>query len=142
MKYPAVFEPIDGGKILVTFPDVDEALSQGDNEQDAIEMARDALITMFAYYIRRRMPIPAPSNRKGKKYHMIHLPALQSAKIELYQAFQSSGIRKTELARRMGILKTVVDRLFDLNHHSRMDQIEAAFRVLGKELAIEVRDAA
>ena len=50
--------------------------------------------------------------------------------------------RKTEMARRMGISKVNVDRLFDLTHHSRLDRIEAAFQALGKELAIEIRDAA
>jgi len=44
-----------------------------------------------------------------------------------------SGIR--ELARRLGIPRTPVDRLFDLNHHSRLDHIEAAFGALGKPLA-------
>lgn len=42
----------------------------------------------------------------------------------------------------MGISKGNVERLFDLNHHSRMDQIETAFRVLGKTLTLDVRDAA
>jgi antitoxin HicB len=73
---------------------------------------------------------------------MSRLPALHSAKAELYMAFDASGIRKTEMAHRMGISKVNVDRLFDLTHHSRLDQIEAAFRALGKELAIEIRDAA
>ncbi len=35
-----------------------------------------------------------------------------------------------------------VDRLLDLMHSSRLDQLEAAFRVLGKRLALEVLDAA
>ena len=73
---------------------------------------------------------------------MIRLAALHAAKTELYMAFDGSGMRKAELARRMGISKVNVDRLFDLKHHSRLDQIEAAFHALGKELAIEVRDAA
>jgi len=51
-----------------------------------------------------------------------------------------SGIR--ELARRLGIPRTPVDRLFDLNHHSRLDHIEAAFGALGKPLAVAVHDAA
>jgi antitoxin HicB len=63
-------------------------------------------------------------------------------KAQLYTAFRASGMRKAELARQMGIPKSVVDRLFDLNHHSRLDQVEAAFRALGKEIAIEVRYAA
>jgi antitoxin HicB len=63
-------------------------------------------------------------------------------KAELYSAFRASGIKKVELARRLGIPKTTVDRLFDLDHHSRLDQIEGAFAALGKRLAVEVQDAA
>ena len=57
-------------------------------------------------------------------------------------AFEASGLRKAEMARRMGISKVDVDRLFDLTHHSRLDRIEAAFQALGKQLAIEIGDAA
>ena len=54
----------------------------------------------------------------------------------------ASRIRKAELARRLRIPKTTVDRLFDFENHTRLDQIEAAFAALGKELSIIVRDAA
>ena len=47
-----------------------------------------------------------------------------------------------ELARRMGQAKQQVERLFDLRRYSRFDQIEAAFAALGKQIAIEIRDAA
>jgi hypothetical protein len=32
--------------------------------------------------------------------------------------------------------------LFSLGHQSRLDQLEAAFRALGKELTINIRDVA
>jgi len=35
-----------------------------------------------------------------------------------------------------------VDRLLDLKHASRLDQIETALRALDKRLTIEVKDAA
>jgi antitoxin HicB len=35
-----------------------------------------------------------------------------------------------------------VDRLLDLRHASRLDQIEAAFAALHKRVVIEIRDAA
>jgi hypothetical protein len=35
-----------------------------------------------------------------------------------------------------------VDRLLDPLHASRLDQLEAAFRVLGKRLGVEIREAA
>jgi antitoxin HicB len=35
-----------------------------------------------------------------------------------------------------------IDRLVDLRHASRLDQLEAAFRALGKRLSVEIREAA
>jgi antitoxin HicB len=83
-----------------------------------------------------------PTRRRGAKFRPVSLPALQSAKVELYTAFVDSGLKKAEFARRIGIPKTHIDRLFSLRHHSRFDQIEAAFLALGKRLTVEVRDAA
>jgi len=57
-------------------------------------------------------------------------------------AFLKSGMRKAELARRLGIPKTTVDRLFDLDNHSRLNRIEAAFAALGKRISIEIRNTA
>jgi antitoxin HicB len=73
---------------------------------------------------------------------VIRLAALDTTKAELYSVFRASGIKKVELASRLGIPKTTVDRLFDLDHHSRLDQIETAFAALGKRLAVEVQDTA
>jgi antitoxin HicB len=142
MKYPAVFEPAEEGGFVITFPDVYEAITQGDDEQEGIDMAQDALITMFTHLIREGKPINPPTSPKGRKIRMIELPAVAALKTELYIAFQASGIRKAELARRLGIPKTTVDRLFDFANHTRLDRIEAAFAALGKRLSIEVRDAA
>jgi len=51
-------------------------------------------------------------------------------------------LKKAEFARRIGIPKTHIDRLFSLRHHSRLNQIELALAALGKRLHIETRDAA
>jgi hypothetical protein len=42
----------------------------------------------------------------------------------------------------MGIPRTHVDRLFDLRHLSRLNQLEAAFTALGRELVITTHRAA
>ncbi len=60
----------------------------------------------------------------------------------LYMALQWAGVRKAELARRLGWRKSQVDRLLDLNHDSRLDQLDAAFAALSKRLTIAIRDAA
>lgn len=143
ITYPALFEPdMTQGGFVVTFPDVPGCITQGDSEQDALEMAQDALATVLGHIVDESGALPKPSVRRGRRYRHIGLPLIQSAKLDLYLAFRASGRRKSDLARRMGIQKANVDRLFDLSHVSRLDQIEAAFRALGKRLVIGVEDAA
>jgi antitoxin HicB len=142
MEYTALFEPTGSGAFVITFPDFGWGVSQGDDEEDARTMATALLQTLIQEHIRNGEPLPDPTKPRGRKYRVIRLQAMQDAKAELYRQFLSSGLRKSELARRLDIPKTVVDRLFNLNHHSRLPHIEAAFRALGKELTIEVRDAA
>src|SRR5206468_4296133 len=117
-------------------------ISQGDTEKEAAVMAQALLQTLIAEHIRNGEDLPQPGSHRGRKYRAVALPAMLVAKAELYREFCAAGIRKAELARRMGISKGNVERLFDLGHQSRLDQIETAFRALGKALTIEVHDAA
>ena len=141
MEYAALFEPAQEGGFVITIPDFGWGVSQGDTEEEAREMAAALLQTLVQEHIRKGEALPRPAKRRGRKYRLVSLPALQSAKAELYMAFLASGIRKAELARRLGIPKTTVDRLFNFENHTRLDQIEAAFAALGKRLSIEISDA-
>jgi antitoxin HicB len=141
MEYPALFEHQPEGGYLITFPDFEWGVSQGDAEEDSRMMATALLQTMIQKHIRDGERLPKASRLRGRKYRLIRLPAMQAAKAELYRQFSSSGLRKSDLASRMGIPKTVVDRLF-LDHHTRMNQIEAAFEALGKRIGIVVENAA
>jgi antitoxin HicB len=141
--YLALFEPDrEAGGYVVTFPDFGYGVTQGETDQEAMEMAQDLLMLTIGDYVREGKPLPVPSCRRGARYRPVPLPVLQSAKVRLYTAFLNSALKKAEFARRIGIPKTHVDRLFSLRHHSRFDQIEAAFAALGKRLEIQVRDAA
>ena len=142
LEYQAHFEPAPEGGFVVTFPDFDWGVTQGENEQEAREMAADALELMIAHMIAAGERLPEPGKRRGRKFRTIQLPALVAAKAELYRAFLKSGIRKTDLAQRLGIPKSNIDRLFDLKHQSRLGQIEAAFGAIGKKLEITIHDAA
>jgi antitoxin HicB len=73
---------------------------------------------------------------------MIAVPALSEAKFKLYSALRAAGIRKIELARRLGCSPSQVDRLLDIQHKSKLDQLEAAFAAIGKSISIEIRDRA
>jgi antitoxin HicB len=141
--YPALFEPDhEKGGFVVTFPDLPPCITQGDSENEARAMAQDALAMMLSHIIGQGGEIPRPSARRGRKFRQIQLPPMENAKLDLYRAFRASGLRKAELARRMGIQKTNIDLLFDLERPSRFEQIEAAFRALGKRLVISVEEAA
>ena len=143
VAYYARFEPDPESDrfFTITFPDMAWGFSQGEDEQDGRGMALDLLRTMLAEHIRKGDEIPRAKVYRGSRYRQITLPALEAAKVELYRAFRESGMRKTDLARALGISKTNIDRLFALNRKSRFDQIEAAFTALGKRVDIEVRDA-
>jgi antitoxin HicB len=141
--YFAEFTPDkEQGGYVVTFPDVPGCVTQGDNDVEAMEMAADALCLILSHIVEHGGEIPESRVRRGKHFRLVSLPPLESAKLDLYRVFRASGLRKAELARRMGILKSNVDRLFDLNHTSRIENLDAAFRALGKRLVVRVEDAA
>ena len=129
------------GAIMVSFPDVPGAITFGKDEQEALARAVDALETMFMGIIADREPIPAPSRLK-RGQRSLRVPALTEAKLNLYQTMRSARVGKAELARRLNCHLPQVDRLLDLGHASRLDRLEAAFRVLGKRLNIVVGNAA
>jgi antitoxin HicB len=137
-----MFERADEGGFVVTFPDFEWGVTQGDTEEEAQEMAADALSMILAHYVREGKRLPAPHKYRGAKYRVVRLPALIAAKAALYSAFLDSGIRKSELARRLRVPRMNVDRLFDFRHQSRLELIEAALRAIGKELDITIHDAA
>lgn len=141
MVYYAQFEPAEEGGFVITFPHP-EGATQGENEADGMEMAADFLLCAMSIHIRNGDPLRDPKVYKGKRYRPVHLPALAAIKVELYRAFQASGVRKAELARRMGIPKTNVDRLFDVKFKTSLTLMEAAFPAIGKRLEVAVHDRA
>jgi antitoxin HicB len=141
--YLALFEPDrEAGGYVVTFPDFDYGVTHGETNAEAMAMAQDLLMLTIGDCIKGSKPLPVPRRHRGAKFRPVALPALQAAKVDLYVSFLESGLRKAELARRIGIPKTHIERLFSLRHHSRLDQIEAAFAALGKRLHVEAQNAA
>ena len=134
--YPVTLTP-DGDKLLVTFTDVPEAITFGVDEDEALLNAVDALETGLSFYVDARMSLPAVSQPAvGQK--TVRPSALECAKLGVYQAMTEQGIKKAELARRLGWHMPQVDRLFDLRHASKLDQIEAAAIVLGRHIEVTV----
>ncbi len=140
MEYAALFDPAPEGGFVITFPDIGYGATQGETEEDAREMAEDFLASALWDLIRSGKELPRPKKYRGRNYRLIRPSVLIAAKLQLYSDVLRSGIRKSDLARKMGISKTNVDRLFDIRRNSQIEQIELAFHALGKTLVISVED--
>ena len=59
--YPAVFHPAEEGGFWVSFPDIPECLTQGDDMAQAYEMAVDALGLSITDIVDNKGYLPVPS---------------------------------------------------------------------------------
>jgi len=142
LLYPATIKR-DGNSFTVIFPDVPGAHTNGDTREDALAHAPDALHAAIYMLVEKNLDIPVPGAARRKGVVLVGLPSIVSdAKTGLYMALRASGLRKTELARRMGIHKQQVDRLPDIDHASRIEQLEAAFAALQMRLTVDIQPAA
>jgi antitoxin HicB len=64
--YPFDMEPQPEGGFTVIFPDVPEAITDGDTAGEARERAEDALVTALSFYTDDAKPLPAPSAARGR----------------------------------------------------------------------------
>jgi antitoxin HicB len=135
LAYRIKIEPDDNGTLLVTCPALPEVTTFGDDETDAARRAADAIGEALAARTADSEDIPQ-GNTRGP--NLIRLPALIALKTELYRQIRHRHVTRAELARRLNWNRESVDRLFRLDHASRLDQIEAAFEALGQRLDIAV----
>jgi len=140
LRYHVKLSKDTNGTILAEIPDVPEAVTFGDDREEAVLRAPDAIETVLIGYMADRRAIPMP--RAGAKRPYATLPALTEAKLALYSEMQAAKVGKAELARRLNCHLPQIDRLLDLRHASRLDQLESAFHALGKQLSVEIRAAA
>lgn len=138
MKYPAVFKRGESGRLVVTFRDIPEAITQGDDEAEALDMAADALLTAMDFYFEDKRAVPLPSEAAEGEY-LIDLPLSASAKVLLLNEMLAQNIRPADLARLMSIKPQEVNRIVDLKHATKVDTLAAAFKALGRELDVVVR---
>jgi antitoxin HicB len=138
--YPYELTAQPEGGFIVTFPDIPEAMTQGETEEEAARMAEDALITALSFYTDDSEPVPHSSPARGRR--VAHLPPLVAAKLLLHDAMTTAGISNVNLARRLGVDEKVARRLRDPLYKSRIDRVDKALRALGKRIEILVRETA
>ena len=128
----------DDGTVLATSRDFPELTTFGDDRDEAMARAVDALEEAIAARIHRREDIPVPSPGDN----CATLPTLTAIKVMLYQGMRETGMGKAQLARKLGWHLPQIDRVLDVNHRSRLDRMDAALRAIGRRLEVTVKDDA
>ena len=138
--YPYTVLQSEDGAWQVRFPDVPEALTEGDTEAEAHAQATDVLLAALGGLVKMKRDIPEPSAADAGP--VVVVPMLQSARLALYQAMREEGLNNVTLARKLGLVEGEVRRMLDLDHQTRIGTLEKALWQLGKQMASEVRRAA
>lgn len=135
LAWPAQFRPQPEGHVLVRFPDLPEAVTEGDDAADARVQAADCLAEAIAGRINDRAPIPAPSPLPGSV--AVSLEPILAYKAALYGAMRTSGMTQVGLAERLGIDEKDVRRLLDPRHRgSRLARLIEALAVCGVSVGV------
>lgn len=137
MHYPAIIEKSGDSSFFVSFPDIPEALTQGETWEDALVMGKDALEIALEFYFEDERTVPLPSQAK-KGEAVVELSPSLWAKVLLLNEMVKQNIRPADLARKLSIRPQEVTRIMDLKHATKIDTISSAFNAMGKTLEFVV----
>jgi antitoxin HicB len=135
--FPARLEPDEDGRLVVHFPDLPEALTDGADETEALAEAADCLSEALAGRINRGEDIPSPRRlRRGQ--HWVTPDPTMALKAALYNALRAREMTVADLARRLNMDYRQAARLIDPRAASKLTSLEEALSALGYAIAIEV----
>lgn len=142
--YPAKFEPDGADGILVTFPDLPEAITGGADEQEALRNAQEALELVVLTYVKQGRALPTPTKYPGTggRSYGLSLPASTLAKMAFIEAFVEKGMTRVAFAAKLGKGENEVRRMLDPYHQTKLTALEAGLKALGKRLVIGVEEMA
>lgn len=140
-EYPAKFSTGGDGRVLVEFMDLPRVATDGRDEREAMEEAMDALGSDLSIRLSRQEDIPSPSAVKPGR-RLVPVPLWLAPKLALYLAMRDQHLSNSELGRRLGVHEKVVRRMLDPGHATKAAKIQAALAALGKQMVVNVRDAA
>lgn len=138
--YPARLEADEIGRLVVHFPDLPEALTDGADEAEALAEASDCLSEALAGRIHREEEIPRPSGL-GSGMHAVEPETAVALKAALFEVLRDLRMMTTvELAEKLGLDERQAARLVDPKARTPLAKLEAALSALGYTIGIEVRE--
>jgi antitoxin HicB len=128
----------EGGRYLVHFPDLPEALTDGVDKKEALVEAADCLSEALASRIVDGEEIPSPSSLNRGQY-LISPDPIIALKAALYTALEAHGMTIAHLADRLGMKDWhQAARLIDPKQPSKLRRLTAALDALGWKVEIAV----
>lgn len=133
--YPIDLTEQPEGGYLVTFPDLPEAITQGDNKDSAIDEAIDCLEEAIANRMEMKLDIPYGSKPK-KQQVTVSLTATLAAKAALYLTARKKKLSNLKLAKLVDCDEKEIRRLLDPHFNSKIPRIEQVLHQLGQKLEV------
>ncbi|MPY76196.1 MAG: type II toxin-antitoxin system HicB family antitoxin [Alphaproteobacteria bacterium] len=140
IEYAAKFAADEDGRIVVTFRDFPEAVTDGADMDEARKEAVDLLDSTLMFRMRYREDIPAPSkSHKGEE--LVVPDASVAVKIALYIAMRRGNITAAELSRRLGVDNREIQRILNPHHATKTERMDKAIKATGSRAIIELQPA-
>lgn len=127
----------DGDTWLVTAPQFEELVTFGETEDAALRNGRDAIEEAIAGRIADGEDIPLPLAEPGMGI-FVELPSIVYLKAALYMLMRQQGMTRADLMRKLNWHREQVDRLFRLDHNSKLEAMEQAFKAVGTPLRFDI----
>ena len=137
MSYPVTLKSYRGGQVGAFFVDIPEAITAGMNEAEALERAEEALTVALSGYLEDGRALPVPSKAK-RGQSVVVLPPRAAIKLAIHEAMCEQGVTQAQLGELLGIDGRQVRRILNLDHESKLSQLEAALAALGLRASVSV----
>ena len=138
-SYPASLEPDEDGRLVVRFPALAEALTDGADEAEALSEAADCLSEALAGRIVDGEEIPAPSPLASGQYLVSPDPTI-ALKAALYEALRRRDMTVADLAELLDMDWHQAARLIDPKRSSKLTSLAAALDAMGCTIEIAITD--
>ncbi|MGA7324682.1 MAG: type II toxin-antitoxin system HicB family antitoxin, partial [Rhodomicrobium sp.] len=122
--------------LLVTVPAFPEVATFSKTIDAAPRCAQAAIEEAISARMADREELPHPKAKRENGGYWSEVTLLTYIKSLLYVLCRAEGLTRADLARLLRVRRETVDRLFRLEHESKLSQFERAFQAIGHPLSI------
>jgi len=134
IEYPAQITKGEDGFLFVSFPDIKEAMTQGETMEEALFNASEVLSLTMEYRLDKEQKIPEPSNITGNTIHLISPDVKVQAALLIRKARKGKSL--ADLARTLETSWPSAKRLESPHNSPTLKMIDKAATALGKKLVL------